>query len=328
MVNSKNCITFAASLILNYKNMKIPHWEFQYIYGGEDFPNNKVKNFYQFFKEEFLKGNPIDVGEYSNYYFFLMFDLIRSKTTNIETHLKRLMKAYPKTQKYCEMEMAKLGIACYTIDGEEYVKIVCDDIYISKDNFAHKKEIVEWIQSDEFSKIGCSVYINSNGIINVFNNEKRLYGYEKRGVKIMVINDELPNYIHFGKVEGDVVFTNTGWSSEKNRKSGYQGGLIEPHKIKSLKGCPQIVLGDFKAVNIGITDLYGCPERIEGDFIVKNNKINTLQGMPKYIGGLFDISNNELTDESWDFAKEKIDSEIRDYNIKKNLFVKYRKELF
>lgn len=312
--------------------MKIPHWEFQYIFGGEDFPNSEVRDFYDFFKKEFLKGNPIDVGEYSNYYFFLMFDLIKDNVTNLKMHLKRLMESYPKTTIYCEHEMTKLGIACGTFNGEDYINIdkagFCHDIYVVKDNFENKEKIIQWVQSDEFSNTGCSAYINSQGIINVINNQKRLYGNEKRGIKIMVINEELPSYIHFGKVEGNVNFTNCGWSSEKNRTSGYQGGVIEPHKIKSLRGCPQIVEGNFKAENIGIDSLVGCPQRIEGDFIVKKNAIKSFEGMPQYIGGLFDISNNELTDDAWDYAKDNIEGEFGDYNIKKNLFVKYRKELF
>lgn len=307
--------------------MKIPHWEFQYIFGNEEFPNSQVRQFYNFFKKEFLNGNPIDVGEYSNYYFFLMFDLIKTKVTNLENHLKRLMESYPKTIMYCEDEMSKLGIICRTFDGENYIKIV-GSIYVVKDNFENKEEIIQWVLSDEFSNNGCSVYINSKGIINVINNQNRLYGNGKIGIKIMMINDELPNYVHFGKVEGNVIFTNCGWSSEKNRTSGYKGGVIEPHKIKSLKGCPRIVEGNFKAENIGINSLIGCPQIIEGDFIVKKNAIKSFEGMPQYIGGLFDISNNELTDEAWDYAKDNINGEFGDYNIKKNLFIKYRKELF
>lgn len=312
--------------------MKIPHWEFQYILGNEDFPNIEVKNFYQFFKKEFLKGNSIDVGEYSNYYFFLMFDLIRSKSPKLEELLKKLMQAYPKTKNYCEQEMSKIGLSCYEYSNEKYVNIdktgYCHDIYVVKDNFPHKEDIIQWIQSDEFSNTGCSAYINSNGIINVINNEKKLYGNEKRGIKIMLIKDELPVYISFGIVEGNVKITNTGWSSLKNRESGYNGGIIETHQIKSLKGCPKIVKGNFNAENIGITNLCGSPERVEGDFIVKKNSINTFEGMPLYIGGLFDVSNNRLTDESWENAKDNINGEFGDYNIKKNLFVKYRKELF
>ena len=309
---------------------KIPHWEFQYIHGREDFPNSEVRDFYGFFKKEFLKGNPIDVGEYSNYYFFLLFDLIKNKVANLETHLKRLMESYPKTIMYCEYEMAKLGMTCRTFNGDDYINIseagVCHDIYVVKDNFENKKEIIQWIQSDEFSNNGCSAYINSHGIINVINNQES-FGNAKRGIKIMVINEQLPEYIQFGVVEGNVNFTNCGWSSEKNRTSGYQGGAIEPHKIKSLRGCPQIVKGDFIAENIGIDSLIGGPLRVEGDFIVKRNEIKSFEGMPQYIGGLFNISNNELTDDAWDYAKDNIDGDFDDYNIKGNKFVKYRKEL-
>lgn len=309
--------------------MKIPHWEFKYITGHEEFPNPKVRQFYNVFKKRFLIGNPIDVGEYSNYYFFLMYDLIKTEVPNLETHLKRLMESYPKTAPYCEDKLAELGIACRIFDTENYIRSVfCRGIYVVKDDFENKEEIIQWLESDEFSSTGCSVYVNSKGIINVINDQKELYDKEKSSIKIMLINDELPNYVHFGKVEGNFILTNCGWSSEKNRASGYQGGAIEPHKIKSLRGCPQFVGGDFKAENIGIDSLIGCPQRIEGDFIVMKNAIKSFEGMPQYIGGLFNISNNELTDEAWDYAKDNIEGEFGDYNIKKNLFIKYRKELF
>lgn len=306
--------------------MKIPYWEFQYIFGNEEFPNSEVRQFYNFFKKEFLKGNPINVGEYSNYYFFLMFDLIKTQTTNLETYLKKLMENYPKTIPYCENEMSKLGITCRKYNGEEYVSN--GRIYVVKTNFENKDKIINWLHTSEFSVNGCDVYVNSCGVIDVILNRDQIYGNTKRGIILKVFKDRLPEYIHFGIVEGNVKFTNTGWSSEKNRESGYQGGLIEPHIIATLKGCPMIVKGNFNAENIGINSLVGCPQRIEGDFIVKRNSIKTFDGMPQYIGGLFDISNNELTDDAWDYAKDNIDGEFGDYNIKKNLFIKYRKELF
>ena len=50
--------------------------------------------------------------------------------------------------------------------------------------------------------------------------------------------------------------------------------------------------------------------------------------MPSFIGGIFDFSNNELTDDSWEYAKNNIDSEFGDYKLTNNYFVKYRNELY
>ena len=50
--------------------------------------------------------------------------------------------------------------------------------------------------------------------------------------------------------------------------------------------------------------------------------------MPAFIGGIFDFSNNELTDDSWEYAKNNIDSEFGDYKLTNNYFVKYRSELY
>lgn len=372
---------------LKYHNvMKIPHWEFQYIFGGEDFPNSEIRDFYGFFKKEFLKGNPIDVGGYSNYYFFLLFDLIKDKVANLETHLKRLMDYYPQIIPYCEEEMSKLGIVCRKYNGEDYIRacylydreavleriigsnisqadidkfnadidkyktlqefgfmgnIVCDNdgekiysrlpnIYVVNKDFKNKDKILTWLHTSEFSVNGCNVYVNSKGIIDVIQNDERLYGKTKRGIILKVFTEQLPEYVQFGVVEGNVKFTNNGWSSELNMLTRGQGvyGEILPHKITILRGCPKIVKGDFIAENVDIDSLIGGPQIVEGDFIVKRNMIKSFEGMPQYIGGLFNISNNELTDDAWDYAKDNIEGEFGDYNIKKNKFVKYRKELY
>lgn len=297
---------------------KIPHWEFQYIYGNEDFPNSEVKNFYLFFKKEFLNGHVIDVYEYSNYYFFLMYDLLRSDIKDKEKQLKRLMKTYPKTIPYCETQMSKIGICCREYKGDKYLND--DGIYVVPNDFPNKKKIMEWVKSNEFSNIGCSIYITKDGIINAINENKKLYGNEKRGIKIIIASEKLPEYIQFGTVEGNVKITNTFVNYLVK---------IDPHPIKSFKGCPKIVTGDFNAENIGIGSFYGCPITVNGDFIVKKNFIKTFEHMPKYIGGIFDVSNNELTDDAWEYAKNNIESEIvGDYKISNNKFVKYRKELY
>lgn len=187
------------------------------------------------------------------------------------------------------------------------------------------------MHTSEFSANGCDVYVNSQGVIDVIQNDERLYGNMKNfGITLKVFTEQLPEYIQFGVVEGNVTFTNKGWSGEKNMLTGGQGvyGEILPHKITTLRGCPKIVKGDFIAENIGIDSLIGSPQRVEGDFIVKRNEIKSFEGMPQYIGGLFNISNNELTDDAWDYAKDNIEGEFGDYNIKNNRFYKYTKELF
>ena len=125
--------------------------------------------------------------------------------------------------------------------------------------------------------------------------------------------DSIPEYISFRKVNGDFcTYANTG----------------------TLKGCPKYVNGNFEcphwnsAKKEALKSFNFVPRYIEGDCILKHHNISSFEGMPLYIGGVLNISNNSFTDESWEYAKNNIDSDFRDYNIKKNKFVKYRKELY
>jgi hypothetical protein len=125
--------------------------------------------------------------------------------------------------------------------------------------------------------------------------------------------DSIPEFITFRKVNGDFhTHANTG----------------------TLKGCPIYVNGDFEcphwscAKKEALKNFNFIPLYIEGSCIVKHHNISSFEGMPLYIGGVLNISNNNFTDESWEYAKNNIDADFRDYNIKKNKFVKYRKELY
>lgn len=305
----------------------VPYWEHTYIFGNERIPNN-AKSFYECFKTEFLKGNFINLNGNTNYSFYLMFDLLKSKQSGLQSHLINLMEHYPEVKPYCEAEMGKLGMSSRSFNGGKYIQHGYG-IYARSGEFPHKDKILEWIKSDEFSSTGMSVYVDNDGTINaIIDESQKLYGNEKYGCKVMVIGSRLPSYIHFGTIDGNFYFTNSGWSSKKNRESGYRGGEIMPHPIESLIGSPIIVKGTFKCESLDITSLEGCPRRVEGDFIAKHNHIDSFIGMPDYIGGTFNIADNEFTDESWEYAKEHIESEFNDYNIRGNRFAKYRKELY
>lgn len=304
----------------------IPIWEHKYIYGNERL-SGLIKSFYDIFKSKFLEGDFLDLKGNTNYSFYLMFDLLKSNQSDLKKHLTNLMEHYPEVTPYCEAEMGKLGMSSRTYNGNKYVQY-SHNVYMRSGDFQYKDAILKWLKSDEFTSTGLAVYVDNDGTINaIVDKNIKLYGNEKRGVKVMLIANRIPSYIHFGVVDGNFYLTNTGWSSLKNKMSGYQGGVIEAHPIDSLDGCPIEVKGDFKCENIGITSLKGSPRKVEGDFIVRKNNIDSFIGMPKYIGGCFNISDNEFTDEAWDYAKENIDAEFGDYKITGNRFIKYRKEL-
>lgn len=86
---------------------KVPSWSHFYVYSAEDlrYANIDQREFYNYFKVEFLKEHVIDLGDNLNYAFILMFDLIEDyKKHNdyckIITQLNLLGKRYAITKKY------------------------------------------------------------------------------------------------------------------------------------------------------------------------------------------------------------------------------------
>lgn len=86
----------------------VPHWPHQYVYAYEEIHSATPaqKAFYQRFKQNFLNKVYLDVEGNSNYYFILLFDLLKEadKSPNLnelEIHLKALAENYPKTASYC-----------------------------------------------------------------------------------------------------------------------------------------------------------------------------------------------------------------------------------
>ena len=65
--------------------------------------------------------------------------------------------------------------------------------------------------------------------------------------------------------------------------------------LKSLKGSPRRVGGDFCCSNTKITSLRYSPKYVGGDFYCSDTKITSLRYSPKYVGGDFCCSNTYIT---------------------------------
>jgi len=126
----------------------------------------------------------------------------------------------------------------------------------------------------------------------------------------------LPSFIKFRKINGDFSISFYETKCTLLCCPMYVNGNFECHRCRYGGYTPPLEKFEY------------MPLYIEGDCIMKNHNISSFVGMPLYIGGTFNISSNNFTDESWEYAKDNIDAEFRDYNIKKNKFVKYRKELY
>jgi len=67
-------------------------------------------------------------------------------------------------------------------------------------------------------------------------------------------------------------------------------------KLRSLKGSPQRVGGDFICEYNELKTLEGCPQKVGKDFYCSYNELKTLEGCPQTVGGDFRCSDNELKD--------------------------------
>ena len=90
----------------NYKK-PIPHWKHKYVYSFREIgeANSEQLAFYRVYKNHFLNEKYIDVKGNDNYSFILFYDLLEnhnSNTKELQSHLKKLAKYYPKTKMYGE----------------------------------------------------------------------------------------------------------------------------------------------------------------------------------------------------------------------------------
>jgi len=88
-------------------NNPVPHWNHKYIYSFSEIgeANSEQLAFYRVYKNHFLNEKYIDVKGNDNYSFILFYDLLEnhnSDTKELQSHLKKLAKYYPKTKMYGE----------------------------------------------------------------------------------------------------------------------------------------------------------------------------------------------------------------------------------
>lgn len=86
-------------------NNPVPHWNHKYIYSFREIEeaNSEQLAFYRVYKNHFLNEKYIDVKGNDNYSFILFYDLLEnhnSDTKELQSHLKKLAKYYPKTKMY------------------------------------------------------------------------------------------------------------------------------------------------------------------------------------------------------------------------------------
>ena len=66
-------------------------------------------------------------------------------------------------------------------------------------------------------------------------------------------------------------------------------------KMISLRGCPRIVHGYFRASDNNLKDLVGGPKEVTLSYYCNNCHLKSLKGAPEKVGMDFDCSYNDLT---------------------------------
>jgi hypothetical protein len=125
-----------------------------------------------------------------------------------------------------------------------------------------RKKIFDWLEENNIE----NYKINKNLTINVkefsyYKNDKKLY--------------EFPDYIKFNICRGNFNVTSAG--------------------LKTLKGCPKIVKGEFYAGFNNLETLEGGPKEIHlGYYCHNNNGLTSLKWCPEIVGGDFECSGNDI----------------------------------
>lgn len=147
--------------IFDNRQTVVPLWTHFYVYSVEDLnqANDKQKQFYHYFKSEFLNNNCLDIGGNSNYAFVLMFDLVedykKHKDLNkVQEQLAILSANYPKTARYTKQTLDRVtnsdpshshGLSI-TINVSDILTRINDTPQESKEKLIQKSK---WISKGE-----------------------------------------------------------------------------------------------------------------------------------------------------------------------------------
>lgn len=128
--------------------------------------------------------------------------------------------------------------------------------------------------------------------INVFNYKiNKDYTVDSlQSVKIDIPLKTLP--IQFDYVLGDFDISNCGLYSLKGCPDVISGDFIcSSNILENLKFGPSDVTGKYDVRNCGLRNLYGSPRIINGDFICSYNSLENLEGGPSTVNGSYLVDN-------------------------------------
>ena len=145
-----------------------------------------------------------------------------------------------------------------------------------------RNEIEKWLKEYDIEKytINDDFTIDVDGNVNLF----------RKNLK------ELPDYIQFGVVRGNFVYTDNNLISLRGcpREVG-KSFYCDINKLTSLEGAPEKVGEKFDCNYNQLTSLEGAPEKVGTGFWCIHNNLTSLVGAPKEVGESFYCTHNKLT---------------------------------
>ena len=142
-----------------------------------------------------------------------------------------------------------------------------------------KKEIEDWLNKYEIKYYKLIEDKDYGYIVNV-------------NADVYLCNQDLVEIkIKFNKVTGYFDCSENLLTSLKGCPEIVDGNFYYNYnKLKTLKGCPEIV-GIFNCSYNRLESLEGCPQIINKDFYCNHNKLTSLKGCPEIIEGKFTKKN-------------------------------------
>lgn len=119
-------------------------------------------------------------------------------------------------------------------------------------------------------------------------------GYNSISNKDLFPGGYLLKGIEFGKCFGTLKLSKLEIKSMKGLPNEIMGDFdISNNMLENLEDCPQVIKGSFSCTNSNLNSLKGGPTNVTNKYDISNNNLESLEGSPEIVNG-FDCSNNNL----------------------------------
>lgn len=176
----------------------VPYWEHTYIYSVVDLQkaNHPQRQFYRYFKAQFLKERYLDIDDNSNYVFVLMFDLADDYKTHrnyelLKRQLNTLAEHYPIVASYINRAISQVVTTVNQENAENALQ--------SYDK--SRGQLCRWVKPNEVIEVQGIKLTRGNFYIGecfrlpdkiIRENDMYTFGYKGAYIYGSVLNPDLP----------------------------------------------------------------------------------------------------------------------------------------